>query len=307
MNDSLRSRDGKAAIVWGIGFLLLAMLVWVLYRSYSRNVQLESVWGNLAQESRIVSDMKTGILKAVEAEKNAVMADAEESRVFAEQSRAAVAAVDESRKKLQALMEARRPLEESDLVREFDACWTEFKKVNKTLLDYAVQSTNLKATHLSITDARDALRRFESNLSVVIELTARSQAGQAIAQAAFTALSAAFEIYFLETPHIIASSDEKMDEIESAMTGGKVRVENSLQKIRELLGTTDRAPLDAAVAAFSDFVKINEQIITLSRQNTNVRSMELSLGAERNITAHCEEILDSILTISRNRVYKATR
>lgn len=292
----------------GLCLFLLAMLILTLYRSCGRKLELESMCGSLPEKNDVLLRMQTGILKAAEAEKDAIIADTdEESQAFALQSREAVAAVDESRARLGTLSQSANLPEEQRLVLEFDACWGEFKELNHTLLDYAVQNTNLKATRLSTTAGRDALRRFQTNLAVLIELSARGRSGQTIAQAAFNALSAAFEIYFLEAPHIIASSDEKMDEIESAMSGGHLLVNNSLLKIRELLGSTDPAPLEAAMTAFTDFLAVNEEVVRLSRRNTNIKSMELSRDPRRKNTARCEDVLNSLVALARPKDLKTVR
>ena len=49
-----------------------------------------------------------------------------------------------------------------------------------------------------------------------------------------------------------------------------------------------------AQAAYADFQKINLEILSLSRRNTNVRSLALSLGKRRNATATCRDLLESV-------------
>jgi len=49
------------------------------------------------------------------------------------------------------------------------------------------------------------------------------------------------------------------------------------------------------------------EVIGLSRQNTNVKSFELSLGRKRKITAQCDEILSNLQEALRSKEFKATR
>jgi hypothetical protein len=49
------------------------------------------------------------------------------------------------------------------------------------------------------------------------------------------------------------------------------------------------------------------QVIDLSRQNTDIKSIELSLGRKRKISAQCGEILDSLEEAVKAREFKATR
>jgi hypothetical protein len=48
-----------------------------------------------------------------------------------------------------------------------------------------------------------------------------------------------------------------------------------------------RQSLEAA-AALDRFTAINTEIVTLSRRNSNVRSLALSLGRKRTVTALCD-------------------
>ena len=46
----------------------------------------------------------------------------------------------------------------------------------------------------------------------------------------------------------------------------------------------------AAVTAFDRFIAVNQEIVGLSRRNSNVRSLALSLGRKRTVVAQGEEI-----------------
>jgi len=52
---------------------------------------------------------------------------------------------------------------------------------------------------------------------------------------------------------------------------------------------------------------VTAEVIRLSRENTNVKSFELSLGRKRKIAAQCDEILISLQEAVRSREFKATR
>ena len=59
-------------------------------------------------------------------------------------------------------------------------------------------------------------------------------------------------------------------------------------------GTSARAAtrqLAAAIAALDRFIAIHKDIIALSRRNSDVRSLALSLGRKRMVTAECEDQL----------------
>ena len=66
--------------------------------------------------------------------------------------------------------------------------------------------------------------------------------------------------------------------------------------------------LAAAWASYKDFQTINTTIVALSRQNSNVRSLTLSLGQKRKTTAECQDRLAVLQeTVHKGMTYKATK
>jgi hypothetical protein len=55
-----------------------------------------------------------------------------------------------------------------------------------------------------------------------------------------------------------------------------------------------RASLGEAVAALDRFADTHADIITLSRLNTNVRSLALTLGRKRTLTLACDDALAAL-------------
>jgi hypothetical protein len=91
---------------------------------YGSNLHLEDMLSIRAKKIEILSRMRADLLKSVEAEKNAVMADTDESsRIFADQSRQAAEAIDRDRRELGLLIEKDHSDQEMKLLREFDRSW----------------------------------------------------------------------------------------------------------------------------------------------------------------------------------------
>ena len=65
----------------------------------------------------------------------------------------------------------------------------------------------------------------------------------------------------------------------------------ALDTLTALVQPSSRPRLAAAAASLDQFMKLNAQIIELSRRNTNVRSLALSLDEKRKLTAPCDETL----------------
>ena len=81
----------------------------------------------------------------------------------------------------------------------------------------------------------------------------------------------------------------------------------ALNRLKELADPGERPTVTAARAAAEAFWKVNLEIIPLSRQNTNVRSLALSLGRKRVVTAQCEDLLAALQTVIDSTTFRATR
>jgi hypothetical protein len=98
-----------------------------------------------------------------------------------------------------------------------------------------------------------------------------------------------------------------MDGIEKVIRENDAVVKKSLSEIRPLLPPDKKVILQQAAAEYEAFMEITARVIELSRQNTNVKSFELSLNRKRKITAQCDDILKSLQDAVQSRVFKATR
>jgi hypothetical protein len=255
-----------------------------------------------------VSQLRVNLLKSEEMEKNAVMSlTDEESQAFADQSRLASAAVEQNLAVLRALIEAAPLQDEQKLVVEFNSCWEQLRKLDQIILEFAVQNTNLKAASLSRERGAEAMGRFEHALDDVLRLSSGTQNEGRVAGLLYHLASAALTIHNLHSPHIAEASDEKMDQIEARMKVEENEAVQALDDLAGLVGEESREPLMRAKAAFAEFMEVTAKVITLSRQNSNVKSLELSLGRKRKVAAQCDEILAAFQEAVRDRTFKATR
>lgn len=307
--DQQPSRIGnKVILIWIASIVAVALSTYFAIKSAGVNVRLEDVLTDMGKKNVIVARMRINLLKSVELEKSAVMAVTdEESQRYAEQSIKAASDVESDIQFLDSLIQVSGTGEEKNLIKEFRTDWKEFRKTDTTLLHFAVQNTNLKAEDLSYTKSAEALKRFETALATVIQANVSSRDEAAVSKHAYQAIIAALKISNLQAPHISESSDEKMAGIEALMKAEEEKVTASLKALPDLIQGRGKAPLEEAKTAFSDFMKINSEIITLSRQNSNVKSMELSLGQKRKMTAKCEDDLNSLQELIRDRNFKATK
>jgi hypothetical protein len=107
-------------------------------------------------------------------------------------------------------------------------------------------------------------------------------------------VAAVREIQVLQAPHIAEPNDAPMTELEQRMAAAERAARASLEALRPLVAAASRPALDAAVAALDRFLIVHGEILKLSRRNTNVRSLALSLERQGAVLAPCEESLRTL-------------
>ena len=108
---------------------------------------------------------------------------------------------------------------------------------------------------------------------------------------AFGARMGLLRIQMLLSPHIAEESDRKMDALEAQMTRHDQEVRKDLDGLAPLVRPGDAHDLETAVSSYARFSGIRTQILVLSRENTNVRSLAISLNEKRKVTLSCEDTL----------------
>jgi len=144
-------------------------------------------------------------------------------------------------------------------------------------------------------------------LSDLMSIPPKNPGDERISRLACHALTAGLKIHYLQAPHIAAADDQRMNTIEAAIKQHEQEITNSLRTLRDLVPPEKQKTYQEAQTAFYELMKVTAQVIDLSRQNTNIKSFELSLGRKRKISAQCSEILVSLEDAVKAREFKATR
>jgi hypothetical protein len=92
----------------------------------------------------------------------------------------------------------------------------------------------------------------------------------------------------LQAPHIAEPDDGAMSRLEKTMAGLEGAAAVATNSLRELVTPATRQSLAAANQALSQFKRLSGQLISLSRMNSNVRSLALALGQKPRLTAACD-------------------
>jgi hypothetical protein len=147
--------------------------------------------------------------------------------------------------------------------------------------DLAVENSNLKAQRLSFGPAPEAADTFRDALAAVVPAVAANDRFHVEALVS-TAVATVREIQVLQAPHIADADEAVMTRMEKRMATSETAARTALQTLTP--SSPRRPQLAAASAALDRFMDLNSQIIALSRRNTNVRSLALSLDQKRTIT-----------------------
>jgi len=245
----------------------------------------------------IVNGMRTALATASDAEKSAVMATTdEESQTFANQARTATTTLQQGRDQLSGLLDTSGSSREKELLAEFSKSFVNLERIDRDLLALAVQNTNLKAYQLAFGPASEALQAADEALAHLVTGSSESNSSddKKIILLADNARISALRIQTLLPPHIAEESDQKMDELEARMTREDLAIRKFLAGLAAIRGLAADQDLATAVARYEQFTEIRSQILKLSRENTNVRSLAISLNEKRRAMLLCQDALTGL-------------
>jgi hypothetical protein len=95
-------------------------------------------------------------------------------------------------------------------------------------------------------------------------------------------------------PHIAEEGDQKMDELEALMSKEDKQIRKNLDELTALPKLRQNADLATAVSNYVRFSKIKTRILALSRENTNVKSLSISLNQKRKVMLLCQDTLNEL-------------
>jgi hypothetical protein len=267
----------------------------------------ESVLQRMTQAQKLATELQLQFTRAADATNLAVMADTDEtSTEFAGHATERSQAVEKDAAALRPLLVGLTYSDEVRLLDEFDKRFAEYQKLDRTILDLSVENTNLKAQRLSFGPAQEATDAFQSSLEAIVD-GARAENSWQIRALAWRALAAVRDIQALQARHIAEPADDAMTRLEGKMTAAEEVARNSLAALAALLSPDAGSQVHAAQASLDSFLSQNKEILALSRRNSNVRSLSLTLGEKRRLTAQCEDSLRALNEALAKRGFVATR
>jgi len=267
----------------------------------------ETALERLMEARRLAADLLVQMTKAADASNRAVMADTDEASIkFAREAEQATQAVQRDTDALRPILQGLDYAAETRLLEEFGSRFAEYRPLDRNILELAVENTNLKAQRISFGPAQEAADAFRDSLAAATPSDPAKESGRVEALVA-TAVADVREIQVLQAPHIAESDEAAMTRMEKRMATSEAAARSALVTLGGLVQPASRPRLAAATTALDRFIGLNGQIIALSRRNTNVRSLALSLGQKRTITAACEDSLRALQDALAKREFTSTR
>jgi hypothetical protein len=269
-------------------------------------VNVNAVLEQLSEARRLAAELLVQFTKASDAANRAVMADTDEASVrFAREAEQATQQVQQDADALAPILQALKYEHETRLLDEFASRFAEYRTLDRRILDLAVENTNLKAQRLSFGPAQDAANAFRDALQSVAPAAPTDR--WRVEALAAQAIGTIREIQILQAPHIADADEAVMTRMEQQMGASETAARQALESVAPLASPSSRPRLAAAKGALDRFMDLNAQIIALSRRNTNVRSLALSLDQKRAIIAGCEQSLHALRDALAKRGYTGAR
>lgn len=261
----------------------------------------------LLDARRVASELHVQFTQAADASNRAVMADTDPvAAAAAGEARTARAVVERNVATLRGLLQSLGYGDDLGALEAFAGRYDEYRRVDDEILPLAVENTNVKAQRLSFGPAQEAAEAFRVALdrAVMAGDDKRSWHSQALAA---RAVSAVRRVQVLQAPHIAEADLAVMSRMEQEMAASEADARSAVRQLAAVLPASNSRQLADAIAALDRFAATNKELIALSRRNSDVHSLALSLGRKRTVTAECEAQLRALDQALATHAFTATR
>jgi methyl-accepting chemotaxis protein len=254
------------------------------------------------RDSDLCNDIRLNLLHSVRAQKNAVLSvQDEQSRRFAEQSRAATKKVEELRKELVDYRGADPSMAIRQELEAFNRNWAEYQKDEAKALDLAVQNTNYKAEQLYLGAGRDGALALETSLTALARQVEKQARDPKTAAAALPPLVQQLSLlsntranlfrYAAALGAHIPSPAEDKKRLQGVLDRLPQEIDTGLAELARLGDDREQAAIEKVQARWKDFQKTAAEILRLSQLDSINRAIELSLGPAFQTSDACDRHL----------------
>jgi len=253
---------------------------------------------------RLAGVVHQELLRGIETSNRVVLAPTnDDAAAAAAEARDASAAVMSASKELRDVLEQLGYGDERDHLNTFDTAFALYAALENEVMTLALEGSNQNARRLAFGPGVAAANRFRAALQ---SATATGGANPRAGELAATAVSGVLEIQAILPRHIEEPEDEPMTRMEADMARAEKQASAALGGLRDALPAAS-ADLSAAMVAFEEFLEINREVVTLSRRNSNVRALALTIGRKRVLAAQSVDAISALQDRLNQREFTATR
>ncbi|HWP04763.1 MAG TPA: hypothetical protein VNN72_03425 [Polyangiaceae bacterium] len=243
---------------------------------------------------QLTAGLRVRFKEATDAANLAVMADSDEASLkYAADAASAKRDLRTDATNLKTLLHELGYPKELGFFAQFETRFAEYDQVDRTVLELAVENTNLKAQRLSFGPVRDAADAFRASLEGAAAKVATKDRCRAT-ELIYQAVLAVREIQVLQAPHIAETDELAMTRMEKDLAALEAKARSALGELRGLAGPSPSSSLEAAGAALDRFSSAGAALVKLSRRNSNVRSLDLALRVKPRLTQACDDSLKAL-------------
>ena len=270
--------------------LIAVVSIAIAFASLSiRTAQDHALESNKPKNLELVHAMRLNLLAVSEAQNIAMIAKSEKlSGECLEQADAGVQGFQRAYSELKSNPPA---YIDSMLIARVGDQFDAFYQVHNQLTSMLQRNTNRKAYELATGSGLKLLNEIDAGLHSLTESVLESHSSNQLADVKqmYEIRLSLLRIQNMLIPHISEPSDSEMDNLESRMRTEELVVEKGIQQLSTREGNKDK--LSEVNAQLADFQKLKAQIITLSRENSNVHSETLAVNERRDLFLACEATL----------------
>jgi len=286
--------------------VVFAVLVLVIQAACSDKPR-QTLLNQHIEARRLSAEARIQFAKATDASNRSVMGGTDElSASAAKEAGQATLLVRQNLLALQVLLQELDYPNERQILDRFNRVFAEYLKIDETILTLSVENTNRKAERLALGPARESADAFRQALEPVTRSVAAKDLWHAEAVVS-AATAASFEVQAVMARHIASADEPMMSALEAQMSSAFSAAKDALDGLRVLVSRTSLPAVDEAASALGRLRATEEEIVQFSRLSTNTRSLELSLGHKRAITATCDATLTELADAIIEHDFKATR
>lgn len=262
----------------------------------------------LLEKQRLAAQLQQSLLAASDAANKSLLAPDEAAA--SQQAAAAKAAFEAGAGQLQslsALIDKGNNPKEIEAVKPVVADFKELDAAYAALHGLVARNTNVRAARLSRHEAVQALERLRQALAPILAAPDCAAAAQAL-----RAIAAAQAVLILHPLHIDERSAAGMDALEASMNQDDRDARTALTGLADRAapsgdGAAQAQAAKAAQDAYEAFWTVHAAIIGLSRENSNIEAIALTMGRKQLLQAKILADLTALAAVIDEKQFTATR